>query len=182
MRGVEQSSTALNRRSRGRSAGQRPHGAQRIGRGPGAGAPSFETPPSLPPKGGGRLGRVSGWLAEVLVASKMPSGVSPAGSVGAERCPPGTSAPRRGVLRACGTRPGPTGAEAETPAKNLPPEAFSTLLRLRKATKAAGASVSPAGSVGAERLPPANCAPAPHFSAAASVGRWATSHRDVAAL
>ncbi len=69
-------------------------------------APSFETPPPLPPKGGGRLGRVSGGLVEVLVASKMPSGN-----------------PRRGF-----------------PAKSLPQEAFSTLLRLPKATKAAGAS------------------------------------------
>ena len=87
--------------------------------------------------------------------------VSPAGSVGAERCPPGTSAPRRGVLRASGTRPGPTGAEAETLTENSPLDYFPIFLRLPKATKAAGASVSPAGSVGAERLPPANCAPAP---------------------
>ena len=33
---------------------------------------------------------------ETSVASKMPSRVSAAASVGAERCPPGTSAPRRG--------------------------------------------------------------------------------------
>ena len=46
----------------------------------------------------------AGWLAEVLVASKMPSGN-----------------PRRGF-----------------PAKSLPQEAFSTLLRLPKATKAVG--------------------------------------------
>ena len=32
------------------------------------------------------------------MASKMPSRVSAAASVGAERCPPGTSAPRRGFL------------------------------------------------------------------------------------
>ena len=52
--------------------------------------------------------------------------VSPAGSVGAERCPPGTSAPRRGF-----------------PAKSLPLEAFSTLLRLPKATKAVGRCPTP---------------------------------------
>ena len=79
----------------------------------------------------------AGWLVEVLVASKMPSGVSPAGSVGAERCPPGTSAPRRGVLRASGTRPGPTGAEAETLTENSPLDYFPIFLRLPKATKAA---------------------------------------------
>ena len=82
-------------------------------------------------------GRV-GWIVKGLVASTMPSEVSPAGLVGAERCPPGTSAPRRGVLRASGTRPGPTGAEAETPTKSLPPEAFSTLLRLPEAKKILG--------------------------------------------
>ena len=36
-------------------------------------------------------GRV-GWIVKGLVASTMPSEVSPAGLVGAERCPPGTSA------------------------------------------------------------------------------------------
>ena len=48
-------------------------------------------------------------------------GVSPAGSVGAERCPPGTSAPRRGF-----------------PLRKGPPGPFSNpFLRLPKATKAA---------------------------------------------
>ena len=55
---------------------------------------------------------------------RLCQGFSSADSVGAERCPPGTSAPRRGVLRASGTRPGPTGAEAKTPTKSLPPEPF----------------------------------------------------------
>ena len=81
----------------------------------------------------------AGWVPPRPLPGLSPA-FSPAGSVSAERCPPGTSAPRRGVLRASGTRPGPTGAEAETPAKSLPQEAFSTLLRLPKATKAAGAS------------------------------------------
>ena len=69
---------------------------------------------------------------------RLCQGFSSADSVGAERCPPGTSAPRRGVLRASGTRPGPTGAEAKTPTKSLPPEAFSTFLRLLEANKTLG--------------------------------------------
>ena len=64
-----------------------------------------------------RAGQAGLWKSS---ADRRPAQeVSPAGSVGAERCPPGTSAPRRGF-----------------PAKSLPQEAFSTLLRLPKATKA----------------------------------------------
>ena len=69
--------------------------------------------------------------------------ISPAGSVGAERCPPGTSAPRRGVLRASGTRPGPTGAEAETLTENSPLDYFPIFLRLPKATKVVGRCPTP---------------------------------------
>ena len=90
-------------------------------------------------------------------------GVSPAGSVGAERCPPGTSAPRRGVLRASGTRPGPTGAEAKTLTKSLPPEAFSTFLRLLEANKTLGRwshlPVRSAQGVGTGKLRPTPCKP-----------------------
>ena len=58
------------------------------------------------------------------------------GGAGARWAP--FSADRVGVLRASGTRPGQTGAEAKTPTKSLPPEAFSTFLRLLEANKTLG--------------------------------------------
>ena len=105
--------------------------------------PTGHQRPCLPllPKKGGRMS--PSWGGTEPGPRPMRCAVSPAGSVGAERCPPGTSAPRRGVLRASGTRPGPTGAEAETPAKSLPQEAFSTLLRLPEAKKVVGRCPTP---------------------------------------
>ena len=49
----------------------------------------------------------------------------------------------RGVLRASGTRPGPTGAEAETLTENSPLDYFPIFLRLPKATKAVGRCPTP---------------------------------------
>ena len=65
--------------------------------------PSGERPAPTEPagenKGRHTLGAVGQESSEeTSVASKMPSRVSAAASVGAERCPPGTSAPRRGFL------------------------------------------------------------------------------------
>ena len=71
-----------------------------------------------------RAGQASHWKSS---AGRGPAqGVSPAGSVGAERCPPGTSAPRRGFL---------TG--------NSPLDCFPIFLRLPKATKAVGRCPTP---------------------------------------
>ena len=79
-------------------------------------AARIRVPPAVAyTKGRYTLGAVGQESAvKTSVASKMPSRVSAAASVGAERCPPGTSAPRRGVLRASGTRPGPTEPAGET--------------------------------------------------------------------
>ena len=128
----------LNRRSRWKKSSGRGARAQRaIAPGAGSVAPCLPFPPASA-KGRRTLSRAGQAGLRKSSAGRGPAQeVSPAGSVGAERCPPGTSAPRRGVLRASGTRPGPTGAEAETLTENSPLDYFPIFLRLPKATKAA---------------------------------------------
>ena len=144
LRLVRRSLTACTGAAGERDAANGAHAPQAIAPGAAAEAPCLPFPPACA-KGRhtlSRAGQASHWKSS---AGRGPAQeVSPAGSVGAGRCPPGTSAPRRGFLT-----------------ENSPLDYFPIFLRLPKATKAAGASVSPAGSVGAERLPPANCAPAP---------------------
>ena len=142
--GVEQRSTALtgaaggNVQRTGRTRRSSPVGSalrrpsrqartQAIAPGAGAVALCLPFPPACA-KGRhtlSRAGQAGLWKSS---AGRGPAqGVSPAGSVGAERCPPGTSAPRRGF-----------------PLRKVPLGPFSNpFLRLPKATKTVGRCPTP---------------------------------------
>ena len=119
--------------------------------------PSGERPAPTEPagenKGRHTLGAVGQESSEeTSVASKMPSRVSAAASVGAERCPPGTSAPRRGFLT-----------------ENSPQDYFPIFLRLLTLPR-------PWGRCPPSRLPPrvmqpSGLRPSP-TDAAAETKRW----------
>ena len=127
MRGVEQSSTALTGAAGGRKAANGAHAPQAIAPGAVAEAPCLPFPPACA-KGRRTLSRAGqAGLRKSSWHRRCHQGVSPAGSVGAERCPPGTSAPRRGF-----------------PLRKGPPGPFSNpFLRLPKATKAVGRCPTP---------------------------------------